>query len=71
MLREETNFPTCWASWVTERVGWPIVRATHLHIPQDHPCARDTTSNLVSWDMGGRGIYGTGVQSKNKVMDEQ
>lgn len=25
----------------------PIARATHLHIPQDHPCARDTTSNLV------------------------
>lgn len=40
VTRRNKNFPTCWASWVTERVGWPIVRATHLHIPQDHPCVR-------------------------------
>lgn len=48
VTRMKSNFPTWWVSWVMERVGWPIARATHLHIPQDHPCARDTTSNLVS-----------------------
>lgn len=48
MLQEEIKISLHGGRAGSERVGWPIARATHLHIPEDHPCVRDTTSNLVS-----------------------